>query len=483
FDLMEYQGNNKLQTAVPQRKVYDVNSVDNMLEDFNMQVTPTKFVVEGENFKTSPAKSTFHDRQNRGKTLVTLNPNLGLSDNIGVANSPCVVTILPKQQLETYRYMHQTLNEKYEVLIERMENLAEVIAKHYEIEITDPSSLNQSETSTVGRICCDSEGKLNQESVTLESLPYFGGKKVKLAINNLSSYALFPGQIVGIQGINNFGSELNVTKILEIPLLPMCRTPSDTIMDYYGPSKLNGRPLNVVISSGPYMLDIEFKLEPLRELLNKMSAEKPDVLILMGPFVDEDHPLIQAGEVNITPGEIFSRKIAPMLLAFVRKSPNVKLIMIPSVKDICHDHIAFPQPPWDKSGIPESIICLPNPVQFKVNEVVFAIGNVDILCHLFQEETESLYPLFPPSMGVNLDLKHSSSLDLIYTPDVLVLPSKLKYFAKVLDNVICVNPGYLAKGSNTYAKMVIHPFPPNLASEAEVEHFVYQRTRVDIVRI
>ncbi|CAG8456104.1 13524_t:CDS:2 [Acaulospora colombiana] len=373
-----------------------------------------------------------------------------------------------------------------------MENLAEAICNHHEIDISDPSLPSQSEISTVGRICCDSEGKLNPESVILESLPYFGGKRVKLAINNLSSYALFPGQIVGIQGTNNFGSEINVSKILEVPRLPMCRTSPNIIKDYYGPTKLNGRPLNVFEGTG--------------------CAKNYNIDCKMGPFVDEDHSLIQAGEMDMTPGEIFARKINPMLYAFTRSTPTVKVVMIPSIKDVFHNHIAFPQPPFGRSGIVEGITCLSNPVQFRVNEIVFAISNIDVLCHLFQDETEkdseyrcffditlhrdfcnrqmliighifSLYPLFPPSAGANLDLKHWSSLDLLYTPDVLVLPSKLKYFAKVIDKVICINPGYLAKGSNTYIKMTIHPPPQSIEGEAEAEHLVHQRTRVDIIRI
>ncbi|CAG8695660.1 1972_t:CDS:2, partial [Scutellospora calospora] len=80
---------------------------------------------------------------------------------------------------------------------------------------------------------------------------------------------------------------------------------------------------------------------------------------------------------------------------------------------------------------------------------------------------------------VNLDLKNSSSLELKNTPDVLILPSKLKYFAKIIDQVVCINPGYLCKShaGGTYAKITIHPFPKNLTQGNDTENLVYQRTR------
>ncbi|CAG8597911.1 10751_t:CDS:10 [Diversispora eburnea] len=477
--------------------IYDKNTISEMLDLYGTQAINHQKQVsqttENENLKTNSLKITeFKDRPNKGKTLEILNAhldnvdNLYNTDNFETMKNRCDITVLSKHQMDNYKYMYQTPNEKFEVLVDRMNIFAEVICKHYAFEldaIADPAMSSQSEIFTLGRICCDSEGKMNSNSIILEPLPTLGGKGVKLVLNNLSSYALFPGQI---------------------PLLPMCRTRSGTVIDYnYGPTKLNGNPLKVIIAAGPYTLDNGLEFEPLLELLNKMKIEKPNVLILMGPFIHEDHPLIQEGEMKKTPGETFRNRISQPLKKFMDNLPEIKVIVIPNIKDICHHHLAFPQPPFDKSGLPPETICFPNPVQFQINEIIFSICNVDVLCNIYREEVSTtdkaerifrtshhlltqrhLYPLFPPSPGeVNLDLKHSSSLDLLYTPDVLILPSKLKHFAKIIDNVICINPGYLAKGLNTYAKMVIHPFPQELANEADVEHFVHKRARVEIVRI
>ncbi|KAF0372173.1 DNA polymerase alpha, subunit B [Gigaspora margarita] len=407
------------------------------------------------------------------------------------------------------------MDRKNSVLLERFETFAEKLKEECKIdEISDPTSLTQNEVITVGRIWCDSEGKLNPESVLLETLPYFGGNWIKLSLNELLTFSLFPGQILGVQGSNKIfnvydmnkilEAEFIVTKIFEMPLLPMYRTPTNEIIDHN--KNLNGKPLSIVIATGPYTLETGFEYEPLRELIKKMAQEKPDILILMGPFVDEDHPMIQNGEVSNTPGELFKKFITLPLAAFIKSSPKTKIIMIPSTKDICHEYLSFPQPPLDKAGLPKEVTCLCNPVQFRVNEILFAVSNVDLLFHLSRDETERvpggtdrmsrmvhhiltqrhLYPLFPPAIGeVNMDLKHSLSLELKNTPDILILPSKLKYFAKIVDRVVCINPGYLCKShaSGTYAKMTIHPLSQKLVQGTDTENLAYQRTRVDIIKI
>jgi hypothetical protein len=47
----------------------------------------------------------------------------------------------------------------------------------------------------VGRVVCDSEGKLNPDSCLLEgTLLHSQGRSIKLKLDGLPSYRLFPGQ-------------------------------------------------------------------------------------------------------------------------------------------------------------------------------------------------------------------------------------------------------------------------------------------------
>ena len=53
------------------------------------------------------------------------------------------------------------------------------------------------EVSAIGRICCDSNGKLNPQSVILEgSQEMSSGQRVKLDLTELRQFALFPGQVM-----------------------------------------------------------------------------------------------------------------------------------------------------------------------------------------------------------------------------------------------------------------------------------------------
>lgn len=74
-------------------------------------------------------------------------------------------------------------------------------------------------------------------------------------------------------------------------------------------------------------------------------------------------------------------------------------------------------------------------------------------------------------------------------PDVLILPSEVYHFVKVVDNVISVNPGAAAKprGAGTYVRMYIKPpRSEQRASDDEmtgIPHAKYEHSRIDLVRL
>ena len=48
----------------------------------------------------------------------------------------------------------------------------------------------------LGRVCCDSEGRLNECSVLLEgSMELSGGQRVRLDLSKLQNFRVFPGQV------------------------------------------------------------------------------------------------------------------------------------------------------------------------------------------------------------------------------------------------------------------------------------------------
>jgi hypothetical protein len=57
--------------------------------------------------------------------------------------------------------------------------------------------LVQSPELVVGRVCCDSEGRINEQSVLLEgSIAFSEGARVRLDLSNLDAFQLFPGQVL-----------------------------------------------------------------------------------------------------------------------------------------------------------------------------------------------------------------------------------------------------------------------------------------------
>lgn len=67
----------------------------------------------------------------------------------------------------------------------------------------------------LGQVCCDSNGKLNAQSVLLEAGPEQGGQQVPVDVSELKQYSLFPGQVgrrtlVGLTDRDANGSAVKV---------------------------------------------------------------------------------------------------------------------------------------------------------------------------------------------------------------------------------------------------------------------------------
>uniref|UniRef100_A0A0D9XY55 DNA polymerase alpha subunit B n=1 Tax=Leersia perrieri TaxID=77586 RepID=A0A0D9XY55_9ORYZ len=287
------------------------------------------------------------------------------------------------------------------------------------------------------------------------------------------SDATLASEVVGIQGHNPSGHCFVVSKLIDsIPnsvdsQLP-CAKKQAVESEGHQSSEILPRVLSSVIAAGPYTTTDNLLFEPLQELLSYACRKQPQLLILMGPFIDADHPDIKKGSVDQSFQDIFLLEILRKLQDFTQYlGHNVRVILIPSVRDAHHD-VVFPQ-----------ITCLANPSLFSCNEVHFGCCTVDILKHLSGEEIsrkpsggkpgdrigrlathilkqQSYYPLYPPAAGVPLDFSLASgALEISSAPDVLLLSSDLAPFVKVLSldegseepkRSISINPGRLAKG-------------------------------------
>lgn len=388
----------------------------------------------------------------------------------------------------SYKPMSMRQSESSEVLDERIDEFMSIIQKAQELEDSafgNPTAQSTSEIIAVGRIACDTpESRLTAASLVLETSRRMGaGVRVPLRLESVSSYQLFPGKIVALKGSNASGEYFSVSEILNIPLLPPASSSPAALESINtrlsgGEDSSSSLPLNFLASCGPYTADDNLDFQPLKELCQKAEDSCADALILAGPFLDLEHPLLASGDFDLPESKsvdpetanmatLFRLWIAPSLQKLTSTVPSITIILIPSVRDTISRHVSWPEDMFQSKkelGLPKQARLVSNPITFSLNETMFGVSTQDILYELRQEELSSgkstdlltrlprhlveqrhFFPLFPPTSRERLPkagdrLATGACLDLGYLklgewwevrPDVLITPSLLPPFVKV----------------------------------------------------
>jgi DNA polymerase alpha subunit B len=439
----------------------------------------------------------FNDRANAGQVVEVLNTHLEVPEPPIAPYAESRIKLMAYSDMKklSYKTMAMKSSEASEILDDRIDDFMHLIRDHHELEESDfgsAASHSTNEIVAVGRIACDSpEGKLNPSSLVLETSRRMGaGLRIPLKVDNLKGFQFFPGQIVALKGINASGEDFTVSEILEAPLLKAHAVAPAVLDDHIqrlrgGPDAMDTdsapAPLNILIGSGPFSADDNLDFEPLHALCSQAADTYADALILTGPFLDIDHPLIATGDFDLpeealsepdsaTMTTVFRHLITPAFTQLVNSHPRITIILIPSVKDAICKHASWPQEPFPKSGLglPKNVRILGNPSSFAINEINMSISSQDILYELRHEEVlggrppeptllarlprylieqRHLFPLFPPvqrdklpktgteegiPVGAMLDISYLKLGEMINVkPDVLVVPSSLPPFAKV----------------------------------------------------
>lgn len=414
------------------------------------------------------------------------------------------------------RFMFDRTEGKFNALEKRIKDFAEVLADSEGLKVDNQVFVaSQERTFVVGMVCCDGEGHLNDKSVLLQgSVEHSSGHRVRLDLNMLERFSLFPGQIIGVEGHNPSGHCLVASRIVDcIPMLV-----KDDAFESQAPkakrqvieasipvaSTATSKPLSMVIAAGPFSTSDNLKYEPLVELLDFARKKQPNLLLLMGPFVDSEHPLVKLGAADRTFQEIFQEEVVTRIEDYCDEmGSGARVVLLPSIRDAHHDFV-FPQSPFNMTRLKDpnhQITSLGNPGLFSLNELTVGCCTVDVLRHLSSDETarvpagatgdrlarlashmigqHSFYPLYPASVGVPLDLSLSvGALPISRQPDILITPSDLSPFVKTLSlapagstkesqsdsktaSALFINPGRLAKGmyGGTFTDLLANPLP------------------------
>uniref|UniRef100_A0A8C1NJ24 DNA polymerase alpha subunit B n=2 Tax=Cyprinus carpio TaxID=7962 RepID=A0A8C1NJ24_CYPCA len=348
--------------------------------------------------------------------------------------------------ISSYKYMFQRLRDVRDVLTEKIEELGEELRSHFNIEEFSPVSLPVQDSITVlGQVCCDSNGKLNAQSVLLEAGQEQGGRLVPVNLSELKEFSLFPGQVVVMEGMNPSGEKFVATKLYEGIPLP-----------FYCPSE----PVMVMMACGPYTPSESLTYDPLIDLITIINKDRPDVCILFGPFVDSKHEQIEKNQVTETFENIFKRCVDSIVEG--TKGSGCRLVFVPSQRDV-HHHYIYPQPPFSLTNLSKDdsarVTLAPDPCTLLIGNVTFGLTSTDIVFHMGAEEISSgtgterfsrimkhmltqrsYYPLHPPAEEVNMDYdKFQQFGQMNLTPDILIVPSELRYFIKVNHNLFRSN--------------------------------------------
>ena len=437
----------------------------------------------------------FQERQNPGQIVESLNDHLMVHEPPIAPAPESRVKLTANTDLKKFFYkpMAMHLSESSEVLDDRIDEFQSLVQQHHGLEdaaFGSAASKATSEIIAVGRIASDtSEGKLNAASMVLETSRRTGaGLRVPLKVESVS-HAFFPGQIVAVKGINASGEYFSVNEVLDVPLLgPAASLPStlQTINDRLGLSEESdvenpSKALNVLIASGPYTSDENVAFEPLHALCQKAEETVADILILIGPIFDVEHPLIASGDFDLpddpsiqpdraTLTDAFRIMIGRPLARLAQAVPSITIVCVPSVRDIVNRHVSWPQEPFARKelGLPKQAKMISNPVTISLNEIMVAISAQDVLYELRREEVvvgrpkesnllarlpkhliqqRHFFPLYPPvdraqlpktgteeatATGMPLDLSYLKLGEwLDARPDILITPSALPPCAKV----------------------------------------------------
>lgn len=394
-----------------------------------------------------------------------------------------------------YKPLAMKLSDSSAILDDRITEFMDLLRSAHgidESQIGSAAAQSPDPVVAVGRIASDSaEGRLNPASLVLEtSRRVGGGLRVPLNMKKIQGYTVFPGQIVALRGTNASGNEFVADEVLTFPLPDDGASPPSDVEAHTarlrgGPDAMESddapAPLSVIFASGPYTPDDNLDYEALHAICDKAASTNADALVLTGPFLDTEHPLIATGDFDLpedaaydpdaaTMTTVFRHLVSPALTSLAQSNPSITIILVPSVRDVLSRHVSWPQDliPRKDLGLPRSVRIVPNPINLFVNEMILGVSSQDILYELRHEELlagavaqrdpgarlsrylleqRHYFPLFPPTdrsrlpkTGTEEGVAPGAVLDTAFLqlgemgpvkPDVMVVPSALQPFARV----------------------------------------------------
>jgi DNA polymerase alpha subunit B len=487
----------------------------------SLGATATATTTTSEEQERYPPKSTintsiypkWNTRKERGNVIVQLgDENLTFANTSlshvaieQIAGIPSNRNSQANFEKQIFTYMYDKLGKKGELQTDRVIDFGARIIEHYNLGYAQPLGIDDdSEALYAGRILNDTQdggGRLMRNSILLEGLADTdtpNSKIVRIHLSDNISTTIFQGQVVIAKGIKqSIGTKETIKEAIQVTELYTGVPPE--AMQLSDDAKLH-----LIAAAGPFTAYDNLNFEPLNDLLKVAEKEKPDVLLLIGPFIDSDHPFIENDtDLDDSFDDIFERQVIRKLLNYLQTSASraCKIILVPSLKDINHDFV-YPQPAFNKKDwsaavnnattkeLLSRIITVSNPSTFTVNSgISIGVTSVDVLSHMTEKEftfntrgintitrrletflsQQSYFPFVGGSIDslVPVDMTHAHKLAFVSQndnriPSILILPSStLDPFCQVVQGTLVINPQILydsmEETSGCYIQMLIEP--------------------------
>jgi DNA polymerase alpha/epsilon subunit B len=236
------------------------------------------------------------------------------------------------------RVLNQVLHDLGTQIMEQLSGNEDEMNDHAAVAPLEVVGVPRPEKITcVGRIvpAALSGEKMTPNTVQLEGLSESSwGARMQLQLPTTSgattsSWSLFPGQIVAVQGYNPTGRSMMVHDVHDVGAV----LPPD--------SSLSSSPLKMVVAAGPYTTTDRLDYAPLEDFLRLvLVTERPQVVILTGPFVDVNHPRLARGDTRekdneplLSFQEFFQQMILDRLADFLQDHANLQFVLVPSLDD------------------------------------------------------------------------------------------------------------------------------------------------------
>ncbi|SPP80994.1 DNA polymerase alpha subunit B [Drosophila guanche] len=321
----------------------------------------------------------------------------------------------------------------------------------------------------VGMIHSEDDGPLDAYSSFMAVTDGEECSYLELNFTRLKSASIFPGQVVLAKGFIPKGTTFVVEEMhTERKLTP----PSPLRVD---------RELQFVVAAGPYTHSTDMFYDPLQDLLKYLKDHRPDVLVLVGPFVEASHKLV--GEMAETFDSFFEKMIAGIMEVV---GAHTTVLMVSSQKDAM-THAIYPTPPPTLRRTYPNLHLLPDPSIVDLDGITVGVTSTDVVDHLLSHEFAvnggermhrainhlfnqgSFYPMYPPA---DEDMAYDSQLALKYAqlrqlPNILLLPGDQRHFIRLVSDCLVINPGRLADNKGgTFARFLVTPTAPTATGKA-----------------